>query len=67
VADRGQTDLEPIGQVLEAQPFVGRQPQTGDLLAEDAIDAVLDGRDRQRTGSDRLVGALTPTRQGAKI
>ena len=50
MAHRGQADLEPACDLLEAQALARREVEAADLLAEDPIDAVLDGRDLERGG-----------------
>ena len=50
MAHRGQADLEPPSNFFEAQALARRKVEAADLLAEDPIDAVLDGRDLERGG-----------------
>jgi hypothetical protein len=45
MANRGQADPEPGCELFETQALAGRELEASDLLAESAIDAVLDGRD----------------------
>lgn len=49
MADRRQADLEALGELLEPQPLAGREPELADLLADRPVDAVLDGRNLERT------------------
>ena len=50
VADGREADVEPAGHLLEAKARPRRELEAADLLAKDAIDAVLDGRDLERSG-----------------
>jgi hypothetical protein len=50
MAHRSQADLEPPSDFFEAQARARRKVEAADLLAKDAIDAVLDGRDLKRSG-----------------
>src|SRR4029079_9304412 len=50
VADGREADGEPAGDLLEAQARARCELEAADLLAKDAIDAVLDGRDLERSG-----------------
>jgi hypothetical protein len=50
VAHGREADVEPARDLLEGEPLPGRKLEAADLLAEDPIDAVLDGRDLERGG-----------------
>jgi hypothetical protein len=48
VADRREAHLETLGELLEAKPLSRREAELADLLAQNAIDAVLDRGDLER-------------------
>ena len=50
MAHRGQADREPASDLFEAQALARCKVEAADLLAEDPIDAVLDGRELERGG-----------------
>jgi hypothetical protein len=45
VPDRGEADLEPVGELLEPKALAGGEAELADVLPDGAVDAVLDGRD----------------------
>ena len=48
VANGCQADAEAGGEILEPEALAGCKPEAADLMAEDAVDAVLDGRNLER-------------------
>jgi hypothetical protein len=50
VAHGREADIEPARDLLKGEALTGRKLEATDLLAEDAIDAVFDGRDLERDG-----------------
>jgi hypothetical protein len=50
VPDGSEADVEPRGELLEAQPLPRRELEPPDLPPQRAVDAVLDGRGGERGG-----------------
>jgi hypothetical protein len=50
MSNRCQAHVEPPGHLFEAQTLAGGDVEAADLLAEDPVDAVLHGRDLERSG-----------------
>ena len=53
VTDRRQADLEPGCELFEAKALAGRELEPSDLLAQSAVDTILDGRNLERGGQSR--------------
>jgi hypothetical protein len=54
VTNRGQADLEAVGELLEPEALAGRKAKLADLLADRAINPVLNRRDLERRRRRRI-------------